>query len=201
MTRIQVVYRNYIPLYSGYDSFVSDPPSGVEFVIPPPRRYLRHAYRFYRGYGHLPGLREAIRFGQKRLFREGRISGTAPYSALYYVGILPENDPGVPFVIDVEHVNVLLSFISVSNVSRVKQRACEVIESENCLAVLAWSQAALRTAEAAFGVEFERIRSKFRTVYPALGYLRDRHAPSRGGRVTAVGLPLAVSAVSGCVPV
>ena len=26
-------------------------------------------------------------------------------------------------------------------------------------------------------------------------------APSRGGRVTAVGLPLAVSAVSGCVPV
>ncbi|MGK5086856.1 hypothetical protein WDW86_04810, partial [Bdellovibrionota bacterium FG-2] len=75
--RVQVVYRNYIPLNSPYSSFWNNPPEGVEFLIPKAKPYLQKFFWIYRSFGKLPGVRWAVKKANQIFFETPGGGGAA----------------------------------------------------------------------------------------------------------------------------
>lgn len=167
--KVQVIYRNYIPLNPPYYSFWSYPPKGISFEIPKPREYLKYLFPIYRSLGGNPVISRLIRFGQRVLFtpKTQRLSGA---DLLFYVGMLPEKIPACPYIIDIEHAYSLLNFSKPA--PGVKSRILEVLEHHNCKGIVPISRAAAKSLEEYLGEDFARIKNKVQVIYPALPEFR-----------------------------
>lgn len=161
--KVDVFYRNYIPLYSGYSSFWLEPPEGVEFYIPPVRDH-RNLYRIYSHLKILPFSNYFGALGNAIFFKKQDTSSNA--DLCYYAGMLPSKVGNIPFVVDFEHVFSLFNY---SQVNQAKMKyVWEVLSHKKCIGILPWSKAALRTLKKLYEKEYAQIQNKVEVLYPAL---------------------------------
>lgn len=169
--KIQVVYRNYIPLNSPYMSFWNEPPRGVEFLIPRPRPLLAKAYGIYQRFGGNPFVRKLVNLGQRFIFADNKLQQPQDVDAYFYVGMIPAKSPGIPYFIDIEHVYALMNFVQPDASTR--DRILSVLLDPLCLGIVPISQAAARSLFDFFGSDAERLRKKVHVVYPSLPSYAD----------------------------
>jgi glycosyltransferase involved in cell wall biosynthesis len=162
---IDVIYRNYIPLYSGYDSFFYNPPGGISFRAKRPKAFLKIAYKVYRFFSKVWFVRKIAKLAQKNVFD---VKESSNQHAIYFVCMLPEYKPTVPFVVDFEHITALLNFDTGISISRAREKILTFLKMENCIAFLPWSHAAERGLIEVLGDEFETWQHKVQVVPPAL---------------------------------
>ena len=161
--KVKVIFRNYIPLYSGYCSFWLNPIKGVEVVIPKvkKRSILFKIYRLFKG---LPFFSFFVGVGQKLFFSESM--DTEDADLLFYTGMLPQRDLGLPFVIDFEHIHSLFDYAAVNQIT--KGKVWRIISSKNCIGLLPWSLAAENSLNRLFKNNYHKIINKVLVLYPAL---------------------------------
>ena len=169
--KVKVIYRNYIPLYSGYCSFWLYPVKGVEVVIPEVKRRIL-LFRIYRSFRGWPLFSLLVKLGQKIFFK--KIYGCANEDLLFYTGMLPLKNPKIPYVIDFEHVHSLFDYASVDLVNKEKVWCC--LNSIKCIGILPWSLAALNTLKMLYKNRYKKIESKVTLLYPALPVYKDIYA-------------------------
>ena len=160
---IQIVYRNYIPLYSGYCSFWLSKINGINFIIPKTNSFLRKFYLLYRVINKLPVVNSIISFAQKFIFREPEEENIDLY---FYTGMLPQTNSNKPFVVDFEHIRALFNFGIITE--QKKEEVFKVLNDDSCKWILPWSEAAKNTLMKCYPKDFNKLSSKVRVLYPAL---------------------------------
>ena len=160
---IQVVYRNYIPLYSGYCSFWLSKINGINFIIPKTISFLSKFYVLYRVINKLPVVNSIISFAQKKLFREPENDSIDLY---FFTGMLPQTKLNKPFVVDFEHIRALFNFGIITE--QKKEEIFQVLNDDSCKWILPWSEAAKHTLMKCYPKEFNKLSSKVKMLYPAL---------------------------------
>lgn len=160
---IQIVYRNYIPLYSGYCSFWLSKINGLNFIIPKTNPLLRKFYVLYRIINKLPVVNSVIAFSQKYFFREPDSDGIDLY---FFTGMLPQTKIIKPFVVDFEHIRALFNFGIITE--QKKEEVFKVLNDDSCKWILPWSEAAKNTLMKCYPKDFNKLTSKVKVIYPAL---------------------------------
>jgi len=163
MKRVKVIYRNYIPLYTTYLSFGAFPKE-FKIIIPPVKSYLRKFYPIYKKFGNNPIISKVVGVAQKVLFSSQGEKNDA--DILFYVGMIPEKIPSVPFVIDLEHPHVLLNAVKPSEEK--KREILKVFMNKKCIGITPTSSAAERTLKKYFGKYYGKFSKKVKTILPAL---------------------------------
>lgn len=170
--KVKVIYRNYIPLYSGYCSFWLKPIEGVEVIIPKVKK-RKVLFKFYRLLRELPLFPLLVAIGQKLFFSNNDFKeGIDMY---FYVGLLPGNKISKPFVVDFEHVHSLFNYSVVDR--NTKKRVWQYLTSKYCIAILPWSEAALDTLKRLYGRKYKCIENKIELLYPALPLYKGKYKP------------------------
>jgi glycosyltransferase involved in cell wall biosynthesis len=187
--KVQVVYRNYIPLNSPYSSLWLKPPEGVEFSIPPVKAYLRNFYPIYRKFGDLGLVKWLVRQAQPLLFAQTQKIDAC--DAYFFVGMLPAKPLKKPYYIDIEHASALHNFLEDDATARSHRLAIlEVLSSPMCRGIVPLSQAAARSLQSYLGNEQQSLASKTKPIYPAIAHYQPLFGPepsklipghSRGG--------------------
>ncbi|MBN2016435.1 glycosyltransferase family 4 protein [Candidatus Dojkabacteria bacterium] len=162
--KVKIIYRNYIPLYSGYCSFWLDDIPGVEVIIPEVKTHLKKFYKWYLLCKKIPLVKGLLNLGQNLLFNERK--DKEDIDLYFFAGIMPDKNFGKPFILDLEHVYQLFNFVNVT-ASR-KKDVFKILESKNCKRILPWSIAAENTLKKMYKDEYTRIMNKVEVLYPAL---------------------------------
>ncbi|MCB0208382.1 MAG: glycosyltransferase family 4 protein [Anaerolineae bacterium] len=162
--KIKIVYRNYKPLHDIYTSLKIEPPSGVEFVIPKPKKSLRRLYPLYLKFGDNVLARHIIAQAQKYLF-DTKVED--PDIEIYHFAqLIPQKTPNRPYIIDFEHVISLANFVELD--AAVKDRIYTALAHPLCRGVIPLSQAAKCSLQRLLGEFDEALSQKIQVVYPAL---------------------------------
>lgn len=161
--KIEFVYRNYIPLYRQYFSYMSTRPDEFEMVFPVVKSNLKRFYGIYRRFGGLPAVRPVVSLAQKVFFKEPARSDA---DVFFYVGMLPSKAPDRPFVIDIEHIYSLMNFSSAKEEQ--KEVILRCIQNSFCKGVVPWSEAARLGMERFLGGDYATVRDKVKVLYPAI---------------------------------
>jgi len=165
---IKVIYRNYIPLYSGYCSFWLSKIPGISFEISKPKIFLNKFYNAYRLINKFPFFSNIVHFVQKILFSEKSYDDDDWY---FYTGMLPIKNIKKPYVIDFEHIHALFNF---GHISKEKKKLIfKYLSDNNCKWILPWSIAAKKTLRIFSESEIEKIEKKVKVLYPALPNYKD----------------------------
>jgi glycosyltransferase involved in cell wall biosynthesis len=163
--KVKVVYRDYIPLYSGYSSFWELEDPSISFEVSPPRSHLKRLYKIYRGIKNIPGMSKIIPAIQKRIFPSPKTSQDL-YDGYFFAGILPDAEINKPFVIDYEHAHCLFDYSEVTDSK--KQQILKILDSPHCLATLPWSKRAEESMQKIFPEHWDSLKNKSHVLYPAL---------------------------------
>lgn len=172
--KVRVVYRNYIPLYSGYSSFWLCPDADVDIIIPEvkPKKFLFKLYRLLKG---LPLFPFFVTIGQKLFFKENLNDKNV--DIYFYTGMLPQGKIEKPYMVDFEHVHSLFDYAAVNTLT--KKKVWSQLSSKKCIGILPWSEAALGTLKRLYGRKCSSIMNKVSVVYPALPIYKNLY--SSGG--------------------
>jgi glycosyltransferase involved in cell wall biosynthesis len=160
---VEIVYRNYKPLHALHSSLVTDPPEGIAFVFPKPRKSLRKFYPIYVSLGDRRLVKACVLQAQKHLFRAQR---TNAVDLLHYLQMLPKSLPPKPFVVDFEHFASLADFLEVDNKATDSIRI--TLENPLCCRIIPLSTAAQKSLEYVYGELDSEFIAKIEVVYPAL---------------------------------
>jgi glycosyltransferase involved in cell wall biosynthesis len=163
--KVKFIYRNYKKLHTIHSSIVKNPPSGVEFVVPEEKKFLKKLYPVYR---RLKGSRlfsKLIENVKDKFFVDrGTKEGVA---LLYFINFVPkEIIINVPYVIDFEHVISLTDFME--NPEFFEKNVVPFLKDEECKKVIPLSNAAKKTLEKKLRSDYSAIKNKVRVVYPSL---------------------------------
>ncbi len=169
--KVRVVYRNYIPLYSGYCSFWLCSDADIEVIVPEvkPKKFLFKLYRLLKG---LPLFSIFVAIGQKVFFGENL--SDKDIDIYFYTGMLPHGKIEKPYVVDFEHVHSLFDYVAVNTLT--KERVWNQLNSEKCIGILPWSEAALGTLKRLYGRKCSSIIDKVSVVYPALPIYKNMYS-------------------------
>jgi glycosyltransferase involved in cell wall biosynthesis len=162
--KIKIIYRNYIPLYSGYSSFWLSKIPGIDIIIPKPKPYLKKLFKFYKKIIQYPLVGTLITFLQKFVFPN--TDNSENVDLFFFVGMVPSNIPKKKYIVDMEHVFLLLNNTDESDAQ--KKHVLYVLAHKNCSKIVPWSIAAQKTLEYFFQEEYNSIKDKIEVVYPAL---------------------------------
>lgn len=174
--KVQVVYRNYIPLNSPYSSFWLKPPGGVEFSIPPVKAYLRHFYPIYRKFGDLGLVKWLVKQAQSWLFAQSQEIDAC--DAYFFVGMLPARPLNKPYYIDIEHASALHNFLhDEATACSHRQAILEVLRSPMCRGIVPLSQAAAHSLQSYLGSDEHSLASKTKPIYPAIAHYQPLFGP------------------------
>ncbi|MBF0360818.1 MAG: glycosyltransferase family 4 protein [Oligoflexia bacterium] len=183
--KVQVVYRNYIPLNSPYSSFWTHPPEGIEFIIPKPKKYLNMLFPIYQRFGNNFLVSRLVNVAQKIFFNEESNNNKKNNDIDYYfyVGMLPSKIPDRPFFIDIEHSYALLNFVRTSSSSDlhslnlILKNVFNILKHPMCKGIVPISEAAAATLASYFGEEeYKQIKDKIKVIYPALPPYKEYYA-------------------------
>ncbi len=169
--KIQILYRNYIPLNSPYSSFWTHPPESIEFRIPAAKTYLKHFYPIYRKYGSLKAVRALIHIAQKFIFTEATKEDDA--DAYFYIGILPSEIPEKPFYIDIEHASALVNFLDLDDRNKQLENVMNILTNPMCKGIVPISAAAAESLKTLLGESYDEIAQKVKVIYPALPVYKE----------------------------
>ena len=166
--KVLVIYRNYIPLYSGYCSFWLSSIPGVTIVIPKPKLFYKRFYSLYRILNKFGLFKYLINLVQMIFV----IDSTRITADLYfYTGMIPTKQDKLPYIVDFEHIKALFSFAQITDSDKKKVLNC--LANNNCKWILPWSNAAKQSAKLLFGNQYDLFRNKIKVVYPALPLYKD----------------------------
>lgn len=160
---ILIIYRNYIPLYSGYCSFWLSKIKNINFIIPKTNSYKKFFYQFYKYFKRYNFLINNFYFFGKLLFSSKPLG---KYDVFFYAGLIPIKVPQLPYIIDFEHIISLFDYGKITEAS--KQKVISILSNPKCLAILPWSRAALKTMEQTLGKNNSQFKNKIEILYPAL---------------------------------
>lgn len=165
--RVQVVYRNYIPLNAPYSSFWTHPPKGVRFIIPQARPFLRKLYPIYDTFRNNSAVRFGIKMAQKFIF--ANVEDMPSADAYFFIGMLPERPLDKPYYVDIEHALALINFISGEIQKDELDKVMNLLLHPNCKGIVPISFAAKRSIGQILGREAQdALESKTTVIYPAL---------------------------------
>lgn len=162
--RVKVVYRRYKPLHIPYNSFITNPPDSVEFIIPKPIKLFKKFFFVYRKFGNYKLTKFLINIVQKTFFN------TKPQSSevdlLFYVGIIPPHDIQIPYVIDLEHIFLLFNTFGITPES--KTTLSNAFTNDLCKKIIPLSNAAKSTLKQYMSETYSKFESKIEVSYPSL---------------------------------
>jgi glycosyltransferase involved in cell wall biosynthesis len=160
--KVKVVYRNYKPLHDLYASFRIQPPEGVIYSIPRPKRCLRYLLPIHKRLGNLALVRFAT-LEMQGLFFHG---GTDDCDLYHFIQMISTGVPQRPYVVDFEHVSALVGFSKIA--PPVTRRILRFLDNPRCCRIVPLSFAARKSLVYLLGDDYERIGHKVEVVYPAL---------------------------------
>lgn len=161
--RVKLVYRNYKPLHSIYQSLVSYPPSSVEYLVPEPNTNLKRLFKWYKLINSIPLLRNLVYLAESKLFLSKQQQ--EDIDIYHYVNMIDSKIPQKPYVVDIEHATGLISFsVDKKRIEKVK----EFLQNNNCKSINCMSEAARKSLNNMLGQEFKLIENKTNVVYPAM---------------------------------
>jgi glycosyltransferase involved in cell wall biosynthesis len=159
-------------LHKIYESLVTNPPDGVEYVVPPTLSKFTKYYAHYKKVKFLPGVKHAVRIVEKKLFLPKESDDSID---LYqYINIIDDNPPDKPYIVDIEHAASLVSFVP--DQGRIR-KVLKFLQNPNCKAVECMSGAAMRTLEQMLGDDYGSIAKKVKVLYPAVPEADDSIKP------------------------
>jgi glycosyltransferase involved in cell wall biosynthesis len=167
---VKVVYRNYKPLHENYSSFKSDPPEGIEFIIPKPKTFLSKFRPLYVRFGDKRIIRMLLHNTQK-IFFDTAARENEGIDLYHYLHMLPEKNPHKPFVVDLEHVAALANFVKPRTDE--KMHLLQKLSHTQCKKIIPLSNAAKKSLLQFFEEDFEKIKHKIEVVYPALPHYTE----------------------------
>lgn len=163
--QVEVIYRNYSPLYTGYSSFWLSSIPGYHITIPETRTWIKKFYLVYKKIKSFPFAHFFIQVAQNILFPTACSRKDA--DLIFYAGIMPSAIPSQPFVVDFEHIYALLNYTFFTELQ--KQKLLQNLSHERCKALLPWSEAAKKTLEQFYTrEEYSQISHKVKVLYPAI---------------------------------
>jgi glycosyltransferase involved in cell wall biosynthesis len=167
--KVELVYRNYKPLHSLYETLQTSPPGGVEYIVPTPNTKLKRFYKFYRKFKYFPPTKYFIRMFESLFFRPKKRKNSAA-DIYQYINMIDRNPPDKPYVVDIEHAASLISFTP--DGGRVKT-VIKFLTNDNCKAVTCLSKAAKRNLKELLGEDYAQIEKKVDVIYPALREVKN----------------------------
>lgn len=163
--KVKIVYRHYKPLHEFYNSFKNYPPEGIEFIIPKPKPLLSKFRPLYVQFGDKKIIRKLIQISQK-IFFDAASDKAKNIDVYHYLHMVPEKIPHKPFIVDLEHVAALLSFVKPS--ADEKMHLLKKLSHKQCKKIIPWSNAAKENLLRFFKEYSEKFKHKIEVVYPAL---------------------------------
>jgi glycosyltransferase involved in cell wall biosynthesis len=160
--KVKVVYRNYRSLHDLYASFRIEPPQGVTYSIPQPKRYLRYLLPLHRRLGNLALVRFATSEVQRLFFQ----ADTDDCDLYHFVQMISDSVPQIPYVVDFEHVSALVGFSKITPL--ITRQIERFLDDPGCCRVIPLTFAARKSLMHLLGDDYERIADKVDVVYPAL---------------------------------
>jgi len=168
--KVKMIYRNYIPLYSGYCSFWMSEIQGIDITIPEPKTSLKRLFKIYKKINNLPLIHIFLEVFQKAVFQPRR-SVDKDIDLFFFAGIMPPDNFNKPFVIDLEHVFSIFDFQTPSR--KKKNEVFQILKSPYCKKIMPWSRAAQKTLKEFYQDDYKYLKSKTEVVYPALPNYTD----------------------------
>jgi len=163
--RVKIIYRNYIPLYSGYCSFWMSKIQNVDILIPKPRRNFSIFFKIYKSIKKFPFTENLVNIFQKFTFKSFQ-KFEKNIDLYFYTGLVPSDNFNKPFIIDFEHIYSLFNYKTPSKQD--KQKLLKILHSRYCKKVLPWSIAAKNTLKNLYKEEYSSIENKVEVSYLAL---------------------------------
>lgn len=170
--KVKVFFRNYIPLNQPYSSFMSDPPDEVQFDIPKTRKYLKNFFPMYQRFGGNKFFAKAVKLTQNLVFSTKVDNSKKDFDVALYIGMVPDKKTQFPYVVDLEHVVMLLNNVKYSE--KDKSKLMEALKDENCKRIVPISIAAQRSLEKFLGPRYPEIKRKVEVVYPAIPDFKEK---------------------------
>jgi len=165
--KVKIIYRNYIPLNTPYYSFWSFPPKGVQFIIPKPIPYIKNLFFIYKYFRNNLIIKKLIKLFQNLFFDLNEKSTTNDIDLLFYISMIPEEPPQIPYIIDLEHIFMLFNGTNPSKeeLNKIKR----ILLDKQCKRITPLSNAAKVSLKDYLGKDFyKKIEKKVEVVYPSL---------------------------------
>jgi len=163
--KIKIIYRNYIPLYSGYCSFWMSKIPDIEIIIPEPKTKLKKLFKIYKKVNNFPFIHIFLNTFQKVIFHPKKTT-EKDTDLFFFAGIMPPDNFDKPFIIDLEHIYSLFDFRTPS--SKRKDSVLKILKSPYCKQIMPWSRAAKKTIHDFYKNDYKYLKDKIEVVYPAL---------------------------------
>ncbi len=164
--KVKIVYRNYKPLHKAYESLVTNPPEGVQYIIPPVKSGLGKLMPIYRKLRYFRLGRQIIRVVEKMAF--SKQNSDDDVDLYHYLNMISDDIPNKPYIIDFEHASSMTGF---SYDKDSLGKVYKFISSEQCISINCWTKAARRTLKDLFSDRYKDIENKVNVIYPALKYV------------------------------
>lgn len=166
MIKVRLIYRNYKPLHKVYESMVTQPPNGVEYLVPPTKSNAQSLVKVYRKIRFLPVVKPLIRQVENLFFLKDQAD--EPADIYQYLNITGQPPASQPYVVDTEHAAGLISFTT--DWRRLDQTKKFLLDPM-CKGISCWSEAALGTLKQLMGEDYKLVAKKTHVIYPAMGQL------------------------------
>ena len=134
----------------------------------------------YRKFGRNRLAQKIVKQADSRLFAKTASPSGQVADLYHYINIVPEESPGKPFVVELEHAGALFSFVFDK---RREQAVKTGLQRNECRAIICSSQAAKKTLIELFGNEYGTIKAKVHVLYPAIDRdIKTLQAPADLGK-------------------
>jgi glycosyltransferase involved in cell wall biosynthesis len=165
--KVKVIYRNYIPLNTPYYSFLAYPPKGIQFIISKPIPYIKNLFFIYKYFKNNFITKKLIKLFQKLLFDFKKDISSDNIDLLFYISMIPEEPPQIPYIIDLEHVFML--FNGTNPTKKELNKIKDILLNKQCKMIIPLSNAAKISFKDYLGGEFfKQIEQKVEVIYPSL---------------------------------
>lgn len=162
---VKIQYRNYKPLHMIYESLVSNPPKGVDYVVPKTIGGMVRFFPIYRKYKHNPVVRRIIGLVSAATFANtDSKEGVDIYQFVNMSSPNPDSIKG-PYIVDIERATSLTGF---SKGNETITEAKNFLLHKNCKAIVCMSQAAKRSLEKLLESDWKEIEKKTHVIYPTI---------------------------------
>ena len=162
--KIKIIYRHYKSLHDLYYSFIINPPKGVSFIMPSPKRFLRYLYPFYRVFGDIFFVKLILSVAQEFFFYNKETK--EDIDVLHFVQFITKKIPSKPYVIDFEHIAGLANFVKLDRAS--ERKIFNFLNDPRCHGIVPITYAARKSFEDLLPDLYREVAYKTEVIYPAL---------------------------------
>ena len=164
MIKVKIIYRNYRPIHSIFQSIMISPPDGVKYYINPVKKRPSFLFNIYRHFGDNKLVHYIIHKYQKYIFKQDVEPGL---DLLHVVDMVlsPKARSRLPYIVDVGHVGALANHTGIND--SIMKDIISYLLHDNCKSIIARSEASAQSILAITSGEIKkRISRKIKIIYP-----------------------------------